>query len=43
MSAGGLAHVGMRDLQRGPANVVQNCRMRFWLTFLLMGCAVPAW
>ena len=27
-------------------NVVQNCRMRFWLTFLLAGCvggAAPAW
>ena len=25
------------------AGVGQNCRMRFWLTFLLMGCAAQAW
>lgn len=29
---------------QGRPNVVQNCRMRFWLTFLLMGCCTaPAW
>ena len=27
----------------GRADVVQNCRMRFWLTFLLTVCAAPAW
>ena len=33
----------MRWVPRRPANVVQNCRMRFWLTFLLMVCAAPVW
>jgi len=36
----------MRCLLQWPMNVVQNCRMRFWLTFLLAGCvggAAPAW
>ena len=28
---------------RGVCNVGQNCRMRFWLTFLLAVCAAPAW
>lgn len=28
---------------RGACNVGQNCRMRFWLTFLLAVCAAPAW
>jgi len=27
----------------GAADVVQNCRMRFWITFLLMACMAPAW
>ena len=31
------------SLGNGRADVVQNCRMRFWLTFLLTVCAVPAW
>lgn len=34
----------MRYPLQGRPNVVQNCRMRFWLTFLLMGCCTaPAW
>lgn len=33
----------MRNALQSRPNVVQNCRMRFWLTFLLMGCALPAW
>ena len=28
---------------RAARNVGQNCRMRFWLTFLLAVCAAPAW
>lgn len=28
---------------RPALNVVQNCRMRFWLTLLLAVCAAPAW
>ena len=43
MQAWRPVHVDMRLWLQAPANVVQNCRMRFWLALLLMGCAVPAW
>ncbi len=43
MQAWRPVHVDMRLWLQAPANVVQNCRMRFWLALLLMGSAVPAW
>jgi microcin C transport system substrate-binding protein len=42
-NGGAVAGGNTRSLPWRAASVVQNCRMRFWLTFLLMVCAVPAW
>ena len=43
MGPAGAVHVDMRCLLQWPMNVVQNCRMRFLMVFLLLCSAMPAW